>query len=176
MQEILMDSIFSDFNFGLLTKRYPFDWENPIGYSIAVVLQCLALFYLLHYFTCFISIALGAYIITNLVGEFMKNDLKSFNKMAKHKKAKSDLFKSLSQFIPSNAEFKQLSCWRQNSQRNSLSVIEPNSKFILLFRFIEHFSEVYEITIMCMFMGCTISLCLTMLMVQIETVECFGIY
>lgn len=98
------------FCIGQLTERYPFDWKNPIGYAIAVIIQCLVTFYLLHYLTCFLSIPLGAYLIANSVNEFMEIDLKSINKMAKRENTKSAIFKPFSRFIRSNAEFKQLSC------------------------------------------------------------------
>lgn len=103
--------LFISFHFILVTQiqRYPFDWSNLIGYFIAVILQCVVAFYLLHYLASFLSLGLGSYLLTASISEFMKDDLRSINKLAKHKKSKLDIFGPFSKFIRSHIEMKQLS-------------------------------------------------------------------
>lgn len=99
-------------HFILLTqnkKSYPFDWKNPYGYSIAVILQFTVALLLLHYLACFISIAFVSYFIATTLNGFMKDDLQSINKMAKRKTSKSDIFEPFSRFVRSHAEIKELS-------------------------------------------------------------------
>lgn len=90
-------------------NSYPFDWENPFGYLIAVILQCLMTFNLLLYATSLLSIALGIYLFVASANEFMENDLRSINKWAKQKKSASDILELFSRFIYSHVEIKQLS-------------------------------------------------------------------
>lgn len=87
----------------------PFEWKNPIEFSIATILEILAAFNLLYYMSCILSIPLGSYFLMNSINRLMKKDLKSINKMAKDGKSESDIFESFSRFIRSHAEIKQLS-------------------------------------------------------------------
>lgn len=86
----------------------PFEWKNPIGYTIAVILESMVAFNLLYFMACFLSIPLGSYFFVNSNNGLMKNDLESINKMANDKKSASDIFEPFSRFIRSYAETKQL--------------------------------------------------------------------
>lgn len=66
-------------------------------------------FYLLHYLANFLSFALGAYLFANACSGFMKDDLKSINKLAKHRRSELDILGPFSKFIRLHVELKQLS-------------------------------------------------------------------
>lgn len=97
------------FHFHFHNGSLPFDLDNPIGYSIGVIVESLVAFYILYYLACFLSIALSAYVIADSINGFMKDDLQTINKMRKDEKFKSDILKSFSRFNRSYAEMKQLS-------------------------------------------------------------------
>lgn len=55
------------------------------------------------------SLALGAYLFTLSIEEFMINDLKSINEMANVKSSELDIFKNLAIVICTHGKLKQLS-------------------------------------------------------------------
>lgn len=93
----------------LIMQSYPFNWKNPYGYLIAVISQCIVALNLLHYVSCFVSIALGAYFYAKSLNGFMEDDLQSINEMVKQKKTKTDFIEPFSSFICTHADIKQLS-------------------------------------------------------------------
>lgn len=97
----------------LKMNSYPFDWRSPIGYLIAVSVQCAVAFYLLDYLASFVSISLGAFLISNSINGFLRDDLQLINKKAEDKKAEDKKFKPepFFEFIRTYAEIKQLSCF-----------------------------------------------------------------
>lgn len=105
----LLHSVVTYFVLIYPNKSFPFDWENPIGYSIAVILQFVIVFYFLHYVACFLSIALAAYLITNSISGFLNDDFQIINEMAKNKASESNILKPFSKLIFSITEIKQLS-------------------------------------------------------------------
>lgn len=107
--------LFLKFNFKAhilfsLYKRIPFNWQNPFGYSVALILQFIFISYLLHYIACFVTLAFGAYLFATSINRSMKDNLHSISKIAKERKTKeSDIFEQLSTFIHGHADIKQLS-------------------------------------------------------------------
>lgn len=87
----------------------PFDLENPLGYSFAVILESVLALKLLHYEACFLSMALTALLLANLSNGLIKDGLQSINRMAKNKKTESDIIGPFSRMVRTNAETKQLS-------------------------------------------------------------------
>lgn len=93
-------------------NRFPFDWNNPFGYLIAVILQVAPLLISLHHVACLLSLALGAFLFTVTTEGFMKTDLKSIIKMANANKSESDIFEQLTSVVRTHGRLKQLSVYQ----------------------------------------------------------------
>ena len=125
---------------------------------------------MLTYLACLISFALGAFLFLTSINGYMTDDLKSLNKMAKDKQSESDIFNQFSIFIRAHANIKQL------SSLNNYQKVISNSFNSTLFRLIMDFSDIYQTTLMLDFGGGTITLSISMLLVQLEIVKCNFIY
>lgn len=69
----------------------PFDWKNPLGYSIAIVFQLLIVSQPLRFIGCMMSIGVGGYYFGwSLVNEF-KNETKSYNEIINGKASRLEL-------------------------------------------------------------------------------------
>lgn len=133
----------SNFNY-LSKKRIPYNWKNPTGYLVTVFLQIYLSVSTYRFVGCLNFIAFGAFMFSITPVKILKNELHAINGMARRKKFRKNMFKKLSEFIRSNALHKQL---------------------------IMTFVDLYEYTLTAIFAVSIISICATMLLVQIQIVK-----
>lgn len=98
----------------LFTQRFPFDWKNPIGYSVAVAQQLHIVLLSLQYINTFFCLEFGGLLFTFSLVKDIKGDLHRFNRVAKNKKSQSKIacMKQLAQLIRFHADIKELSLWK----------------------------------------------------------------
>lgn len=94
---------------GRLIQRIPFEWKNPIGYLIAVLLQFGIWFFLDLYLACFLTLAFGYFLFTLSIAKDMIDALQSINEHLKKKKPKKRILKQLNNFISMHGDVKELS-------------------------------------------------------------------
>lgn len=99
------------FLFKHITMRFPYDWKNPIGYSVAVSTQYLLAFYPSQFIGCFMNLAFGSFMFAKIFVIILKNELHAINKMAIHKKSRKNMREKISKIIRGHAHSKQLSGW-----------------------------------------------------------------
>lgn len=75
--------------------RFPFNWENPIGFSIAFILVFIIQLNFTFFMVVGLSYGIGTYILIMSLTKDIKNDLIAFNIMAKSKSKPTELFKQL---------------------------------------------------------------------------------
>lgn len=91
------------------THSTPFDWKNPIGYSIAFVWQYASIFVLLNFLATLTPLLLSLLIYANSLNKDWKHDLRLLKKMAKGEQSDVALSTELGEFIRSHAYMKELS-------------------------------------------------------------------
>lgn len=96
-------------NFKFVLSRFPFNWENPIGYAIAVTLQFMIYLKPARYLTCFLSLGAGVYVLLISSTGDGCDILRSINDAAKAKQTQEHIFKHFSTFVGGHSELKQLS-------------------------------------------------------------------
>lgn len=92
----------------LQIDRFPFDSKNPVGFSVAVVLQIIIIGYPLRFLACYASLALGAYMFAIAFVKDILDDLKSLNDNLKATSPESDVYKKLCEVIHVHSGGKQL--------------------------------------------------------------------
>lgn len=107
----------NDYFLSLKFQRLPFEWTNPIGYLLAILIQFIMLFFLNVYLACFLMLAFGYFLFALSIAKDMINELHSINKRTKMKKPKAQILKQLNDLISMHADVKGLSWWfKKNSK------------------------------------------------------------
>lgn len=85
------------------SHRTPFDYKNPIGYSIAVALQLRFAVIPLRYIQCFLTLGFAGLLFSFSIVKDLNHSLKLFNRMAskkaKTKQNQSELMDALFELI-----------------------------------------------------------------------------
>lgn len=90
--------------------RLPFDWENPIGYFVAVALQFHMALVIIRYIECFFTLGLAGLIFAFTLIKDIKTNLKQFNKIAKNKRSKlQNIVEELVKLIRFDINLRELS-------------------------------------------------------------------
>lgn len=92
-----------------ILRRIPFDWRNPLGFSIVIIIQYEMASKILRLTACALSFALGTFIFAVSLVNDIKNDLHAINEMTKQKKTQSNISKQLFKFMDIHSDVKQLS-------------------------------------------------------------------
>lgn len=91
-------------------QRFPFDWNNPIGYLIAVTLEYIILAYEFFVVACLVGLGIGANLLGILVIKDIQSIVQSINSEAKATKNQSNDLKILfSEHIDAQRVASQLS-------------------------------------------------------------------
>lgn len=109
-----------------LHSRIPFDWKNPIGYFIAICLQCFVILCISHYFAFAVSIGVGGFSFMFAFAKDMRSDLRSLNKASNIKNSEKDCFKHFSEFVHLHSNGVQLS---NKQSRNKIMIFLTNFNF-----------------------------------------------
>lgn len=153
------------FCFGFSIERLPFNWRDPIGYSMAVSLQIIIASYPFRYLACFVTFALGGYLFTITMANDVIDVIKSINDDLK---SEIDTFKKLSKLFNLHSDAKQLS-WTTAHFIKPYEIFVRNFNFI--FSLIGGFSSLCATTITALFAGSTIAISIALLMIQLAIVQ-----
>lgn len=83
--------------------------RNPIGFSVAVILELLIVVNVQFLATCVVIVAIGTSLTIISITEDMKRSLHALNKCAKKKKIHFKMTQKINEFIELHANAKQLS-------------------------------------------------------------------
>lgn len=153
--------------------RLPFDYKSPVGYTLAIVVQCFAVYMPLRHIECFMCFGVAIFLFSLSLAKDIGIFVRTIDKNAKAKKHRTIIYKQLCKtiqftdlkrlvnlfdfFLSCHLEHSVLSKWM------NLSIIFP--------RLLRDFSDIYEITFTVLFLGCTACIALALLMIQIELVN-----
>lgn len=87
----------------------PFDWRNPIGYLVAVIIQFIIVAYEFFVIACTLSLAIGAFWFAISATKEIKRIVNSIDENTEHKGGEEIMFKEFSTFIHMHSIVKQLS-------------------------------------------------------------------
>lgn len=90
-------------------KRFPFNWKNPCGYMMAVVVQSLWVSVVFTIIGCILLLSFGCFVFSLTAAKTLKSDLHSIDKMARKKNSRCGMYKKLCKFLEIHANLKQLS-------------------------------------------------------------------
>lgn len=127
----------------IFQNRLPFDWKNPIGYLVAVLLQLRMVSIPLCFVRTLLLLAAGLVLFTLSITEDQECDLNSINESIQAEQPRGLILDQITEFIKST-----------------------NIK-----RLVSYFANVYQIPIILVFSGCTVCTCLAMLMIQIDLTQ-----
>lgn len=134
-----------DFFFFLTIQRLPFDWQNPMGYSIAIALLYIFIFNAAFAAISLIVSAIGISFILISLTKDIANDLVAINKSARRiKRNPSQIVKQFVRFVQMHSHSMQLT---------------------------RDFSELAKMMCTILFSWGAIAVCGTMLMLHMELVE-----
>lgn len=154
-----------------LNCRLPFDWQNPFGYIMAVIIQCVLCFGICREAICPMTFGIATFFMLIAITEDVKGDVFSIN-MAAHNKSTTEnrirISQQLSEFIQFHWSAKQLS--EKLVQNYDMSIFQrENCKFS--FRLFDGISVVYHPTVIVLFSWALTTICGSMLMMQWEIVS-----
>lgn len=124
--------------------RFPFDSKQPMGYTIAITLQILLGMCLCTITAVCIAVGFGTFLLTISMTKDIKDDLILINKIAKIKKNRTPALKQLTELIRYHSKAKQLA---------------------------HDFSDVFQPIFMVLFTWSILTMCTSMLLIQIDIVS-----
>lgn len=81
--------------------RFPFDWKNPVGYLVAIILQYQFVSYPCRYIGCFASLGFASFWFAVSAAKNIKSNLREINQSIKAKQHRSIIFQQFAEFIRS---------------------------------------------------------------------------
>lgn len=89
--------------------RFPFEWRNPIGYTVAVSLQCIVITYTFFTMMTMLVIGIASYSFGISLTEDLKYILHSIEEKSKLRKNRPYLYRQFIEFIILQSDTMQLS-------------------------------------------------------------------
>lgn len=151
-----------------------FQWNNPIGYAVAVSLECISITYVFYIIMTMTSIGVAFYLHEISLTKEIKCILRSIDKNSESKKNRRILYVQSVEFCELHADTKQLSrLIFFYSSLNANDEFSPTTRnqFIIYFRAALMFSDLFQPIFMIYFPRTIFTLCYAMLLVQLELVE-----
>lgn len=90
-------------------QRFPFTWNNPIGYLLATTMQYVMVTFVLYFVACSSTLAIAVYLFTMNATSDIIDNLHSINEEGKFDQKQSNLPKKIFEFIEYHSILKQLS-------------------------------------------------------------------
>lgn len=151
--------------------RLPHNWENPISYLVVVTYQYVLAVQCFTFIFCHFSfaIACGLFLIA-IITKNVKNNLKSIDESAGADRNRSETVKLIADFIETHSFLKQLSvfCVCAISFHASRIQNEPRLQF---YRVTDDFSNIFQITLVVLFMWSLVTISSAMLLIQMQIVQ-----
>lgn len=157
-------------------NRFPFDSKNPIGYLVGVLLEMPIAIFSLRYLASNLSMAFSGFLFALSISKDIKNTLSLIDVRVKANKTPSRII-----------------C-KQMCKLIHFTALKPSVKFMLfqniflirkwkwvrwdltiqrffIFRILNRFLDVYQISVTILFLGCTGLISLSLLLIQMEIVQ-----
>lgn len=153
-------------SFSFTSKRFPFDWTNPIGYLIVIIIEYVICGYEFFIVAFTLALGIGVFWFGIAVIKELKRIIHSMNNKTKANKSQLNELKVLfSEYIHTHAAIKQLSAFQffKNS-KDQLESIES-------FRLIHDFADVFQPIFMALFTWSLLAISNALLIFQMEIVE-----
>lgn len=87
----------------------PFNWANPIGYWVAVCLECILMTYFCFIAMTLVSICISSYLFEMSLAEDLKKILNSIDDNSGRRKNLQNPYTQFSEFVDIHSATKQLS-------------------------------------------------------------------
>lgn len=133
----------------------------------------------LRFIACLASLALGGFCFLNVLINDIKDGITKMKSTKDLVKDKSRMYKALIDFISAHSDLKQLSSGSTLLNQFYFKTIQKQLDDYLhllsFLRLISELSYLYETSFTAVFAGCTLMICMSMLTIQFELVECFQI-
>lgn len=100
----------------ILFGRFPFDWKNPIGFLVAVILQTIMISYPLRYMSCYTRLALGSYLFAITFVRDTIDEANDFSDSLRKSRSKLNAYKKISEIIQVHAEGKRSSLTKMTDE------------------------------------------------------------
>lgn len=89
--------------------RSPFEWQTPIGYTMAVSLQCILITYVFCITMILVTNGIACYLFKISLTKDLKIILHAIDENSKMKKNRRNLYAQFSEFVDFHSDTKQLS-------------------------------------------------------------------
>lgn len=156
-------------------KRLPFDWNTPIGYLVATILQYILSAISFTVVGCIVSCGIGGFLFALAMTSDITEILNSINDDAKSTETEQMAVQQLRDYIQMYSMLKELG----RSDHIRYELIIENFHLILCrlcwtwCRLVHEFAHIYQPMYLAVITWSLINICGTMLMFQIELVEYF---
>lgn len=150
-------------------ERFPFNWQNPFGFSIAIAMQYAMLTYEFAIAAPLLSVPIASYLYGIALNKIIKGSLFAINRSIRAEKTDQFSFlKQIVEFIDVHSSANQLS----ESIIDCSFVLNIFDFFVyLFFRLISSFSGLFQNFITIHFVWSLVTICGAMLMIQILSVQ-----
>lgn len=81
------------------SRRFPFDWRNPVGFMIAMTTQYVMFLYGIKVPACVLALSIGSYLYSIALSKDVKGSLFMFKRNIQSKADQSLLLEQLAEFI-----------------------------------------------------------------------------
>lgn len=132
-----------------MCNRFPFDYKNLVGYLIVVAIEFRITIVMLRFVACLTCTTLGAYITGVSLSKDVNGDLFVIDESVKINQPSVITLKQLSEFVRAHSNGKRL---------------------------LETYSAVYENILTILFTWSALTICINMLMIEMEIVELFSFH
>lgn len=90
---------------------FPFNWRNPFGFFLAVSIQYIICTYVFIFVSCTVDLGFGTFLLVTTFTKDIENNARTINECGKNEKTHSQTLETISTFIQSYLDVKQLSAY-----------------------------------------------------------------
>lgn len=148
-------------------RRFPWDWQTPTGYFLAVIIQYIQTVYLFLFASISFSIGIGGFLFGNTVMKDMCAIINSINDNAQFDGNRTQMMEQLSQLIETHSFALELS-----EMHSVFGLVETIlTSLIRIFRFFYEFFNIIKLICTVFLTWCLVVICASLLLFQEEIVE-----
>lgn len=150
----------------------PFNWKSPLGYLVAYSIEFTSAFFLLRVFACTLGFFTASCEILIGFAEDIKQQIHGLNQINDIRKAQAEFLEKFHEFIQLDSSAKQFSAnyWIRRWRSKVYKIL---TWFLIIFRLTQKLSNIYQLIITAYFVWSILTICSTLLMVQMSLVEYF---
>lgn len=154
-------------------SRFPFNWENPMGYLVAVSFQFIAFSYCFRIVSCGTFFGFGCSLLAlSSIDKIIKDELKFIDENAKIQQNYLLALNRISDYVEDHHNIKRFVCFGSVLPNLSIKYYKVHAIF---FRIADDFAHLYEPVHLVLFLWSLTSICGIMLLIQMQIVKsCFN--